>query len=135
MFELKLIFGELWKHAADDNMGENWVYENQSWLSCLRFQCLVHRVFQLRSHDLIRVITGSYYIICPITSYLKLKTKKKTKNKHKKIVLWCDSTLLPWYVTSSLFILFYFILFDFAPLNKYGAGIPQQHNQLLWSQK
>ena len=30
---------------------------------------------------------------------------------------------------------FIFILFDFAPFNKYGAGIPQQHNQLLWSQK
>ena len=29
--------------------------------------------------------------------------------------------------------LFYFdfILFDFAPFSKYGAGIPQQHNQLL----
>ena len=40
--------------------------------------------------------------------------------------------------TSSLvrdIIIVYFILFDFAPFNKYGAGIPQQHNQLLWSQK
>ena len=42
---------------------------------------------------------------------------------------------LPLELAELYFIYFIFILFDFAPFHKYGAGIPQQHNQLLWSQK